>query len=126
MLSELQVLEGKLNDAMRRIETLEQQLGELRQGAPAWRHLTARPHPWRRQLSLSDRRMTVGQLVSVVSANRLTPEAAAEDLDLPVEAVYEALAYYAQNRELIQQEAAEERRRLKELGYPLEPADLSR
>jgi uncharacterized protein (DUF433 family) len=91
-----------------------------------WKYLVARPHPWRRQLWIKDRNLTVGQLVSTVRANRLSPEQASKDLGLPLEAVLEALAYYDANRDLIQAEAAEERRRLGERGYPLEPRDLSR
>ncbi len=70
--------------------------------------------------------MTVGQLVSTVYANKLTPERASVDLDLPVEAIQEALAYYEENKALIQMEAAEVRRQFAEGGYPLEPKDLPR
>jgi hypothetical protein len=86
-----------------------------------WRYLIARPHRWRKQLSLKDRNMTVGQLVSTVKANNLTAEQASVNLDLPREAVEEALAYYEENRALIEEEAEAERRWLKERGYPLEP-----
>ncbi|HEV3260686.1 MAG TPA: hypothetical protein VG013_27780 [Gemmataceae bacterium] len=92
----------------------------------AWQYLAARPHPWRRQLGIKGRNMTVGQLVSTIRANRLSPEQASADLGLPLEAVHEALAYFDANQDLIQAEAAEERRRLAERGYPLEPRDLSR
>jgi uncharacterized protein (DUF433 family) len=70
--------------------------------------------------------MTVGQLVSTVRANRLSVEAAAKDLELPREAVQEALDYCAANEALIQLEAGEERRRLAQRGYPVEPQDLRR
>ena len=58
--------------------------------------------------------------------NRFTPEDASEDLELPLEVIQEALAYYEAHKALIQREAAEERRFLAEKGYPLEPKDLSR
>jgi uncharacterized protein (DUF433 family) len=67
-------------------------------------------------LFVRGRNLTVGHLVMTLRANRLSPEQAAEELDLPVEAVREALCYYDQNRELIAQEAAEERRALGEGG----------
>lgn len=70
--------------------------------------------------------MTVGQLVSTIKANGLTEEQAAADLELPVDAVREALRYFEQHRELIVLEAAEERRRLAEKGYRLEPPTVSR
>src|SRR5216117_1887027 len=122
-MTEIQELQSQLSEALDRIQHLEE---EVRSGKelPRWQYLIARPHRWRRQLSIKGRNMTVGQLVSTVRANRLTPEAAAADLDLPVEAIQEALAYYEANRALIQLEAAEERRWLAEQGYRLEPANL--
>ncbi len=36
---------------------------------PRWQYLIARPHRWRRQLSIKGRNMTVGQLVSTIHAN---------------------------------------------------------
>jgi uncharacterized protein (DUF433 family) len=123
MTAELQSLEAKVDEALRRIQVLEERLTA---GEPVarWNYLVARPHPWRRQLCIKGRNLTVGQLVSTVRANRLSPEQAGEDLDLPLEAVREALAYYEDNRALIQLEAAEERRYLAEQGYPLEPQRL--
>ncbi|HEY8283516.1 MAG TPA: hypothetical protein VIJ28_03940 [Chloroflexota bacterium] len=47
-----------------------------------YRHLEERSHPWRRQLWLRGRNMTVGQLVATMRANHLAPEQAAIDLDL--------------------------------------------
>ena len=38
--------------------------------APPWLHLVRRPHPWRSQLYLRGRNMTVRQLVGTVKANR--------------------------------------------------------
>jgi uncharacterized protein (DUF433 family) len=91
-----------------------------------WQYLIARPHRWRRQLSIKGRNMTVGQLVSTLRANRMTPEQASEQLDLPLAAICEALTYYAENRDLIELEATEERHRLAQRGLPLEPKDLPR
>jgi hypothetical protein len=86
-----------------------------------WQYLVARPHHWRKQLSLKERNLTVGQLVSTLKANQLTAEQASVNLDLPRAAIDEALAYYAENRTLIEEEAEAERRWLKKRGYPLEP-----
>ncbi|HKI33176.1 MAG TPA: hypothetical protein VKA46_15095 [Gemmataceae bacterium] len=124
MTVELQSLHEQLQDALARIAQLERRLAE-REAFP-WRYLMTRSHPWRRQLYIKGRNMTVGQLASTVFANKLTPEQASEDLDLPVEAIREALAYYEQNKGLIQMEAAEERRYLAEQGCALEPQHLSR
>ena len=60
-----------------------------------WTYLVARPHPWRRQLFVRGRNLTVGHLVMTMRANRLTPEQAAEELDLPIEAVRRELGEFA-------------------------------
>lgn len=63
--------------------------------------------------------MTVWQLLCQMWVNGETPEEAALNRGLPVEAVYEALDYYKHNRDLLLTEAAEEERRLRELGCEL-------
>jgi uncharacterized protein (DUF433 family) len=78
----------------------------------------------RRQLYLTGRNMTVGQLVYTMRANDLEAEAAAKDLELPLEQVQEALVYYETHRDLIESEADEERRSLQERGMDLEPQAL--
>ena len=54
-------------------------------------HLESRPHPWRRQLWLRGRNMTVGQMVATMRANHLNPEQAAANFDVPPVQVAEAL-----------------------------------
>lgn len=82
-----------------------------------WHYLVARPHSWRRQLSIKGRNLTVGQLISTMRANKLSPDQAADDFDLPLAAINEAVQYYHENQAMIQLEAAEERRRLRQRGY---------
>jgi uncharacterized protein (DUF433 family) len=117
---------AKLDEILSRVQRLEEQIGPLTVHIARWRYLVARPHPWRRQLAIKGRNMTVGQLISTIRANRLTPEQACQDLELPLEAIHEAMTYYTENRALIELEAAEERRRLSERGYSFEPQPLSR
>ncbi|MCS7264444.1 MAG: DUF433 domain-containing protein [Armatimonadetes bacterium] len=81
-----------------------------------YKYLEARPHPWRKQLWVKGRNMTVWQLLCYMWAANMTPEEVARDFDLPVEAVHEALDYYERNREVIEADAEEERRQLKEDG----------
>ena len=38
-----------------------------------WQYLVARPHSWRKQLTIKGRNMSVGQLVSTVRANQPKP-----------------------------------------------------
>lgn len=90
-----------------------------------YQYLIDRPETGRRQLYLAGRNMTVGQLVYKMRANNLDAEDAAQDMDLPLEQVKEALVYYETNRDLIESDFAEERRYLEEQGVALEPQDLS-
>jgi uncharacterized protein (DUF433 family) len=122
-MTEIQQVQHQLTEALGRIQHLEKEIGNGKE-LSRWQYLIARPHRWRRQLCIKGRNMTVGQLVSTVRANQYTPERAGEELELPVAAINEALAYHAENRELIEMEASEERRRLGERGLPLEPKDL--
>jgi uncharacterized protein (DUF433 family) len=69
--------------------------------APPWQHLVVRNHPWRKQLYIKGRNMTVRHVVGAVRANCLTEEEAARDLHLPVEAIREALVYFEANPEVI-------------------------
>jgi uncharacterized protein (DUF433 family) len=118
-------LDQKIDAALMRITRLEQARVEERNVAE-WTYLVSRQHPWRRQLCVKGRNMTVGQLVAAMRANSLTPEQTADDYGLPIEAVREAIRYADEYHELIAIEAAEERRRLIEKGYCLEPQDLPR
>jgi len=69
--------------------------------APPWKYLVVRNHPWRKQLYIKGRNMTVRHLVGTVKANKFSDEQAAQDLHLPVEAIREALAYFEANSEVI-------------------------
>ena len=89
-----------------------------------YRYLVEKPDKWRKQLYLKGRNMTVGQLVYSMRANNLSAEEAAADMDLPVEQVREAQAYYEINRDLIEREADEEKQSLLAEGVSLEPAPV--
>ena len=93
---------------------------------PNWKHLAPRPDSWRRQCYIKDRNITVGQLISTIRANNESPAEAAANMDLPIEAIEEAIMYFEQNKELIQEEAAAEVRHLRDGGCQLEPSPLSR
>ena|ERR1700757_447003 len=86
-----------------------------------YRYLVARDHPWRHQLYLKGRNLTVGQLIYNMRADQLLSEQAAQRYDLPLEAIQEALDYYQSHRELIEAEAEAEKQYLLEKGYRLEP-----
>jgi uncharacterized protein (DUF433 family) len=77
-------------------------------------YLAPSTHPWRRQWVIKGRRLTTGQLVGQLEANNWDAATAAEELDLPLQAVLEAIDYVSHHRALIDMEAAEERRRVEE------------
>jgi uncharacterized protein (DUF433 family) len=88
--------------------------------------LERRPKSWRRQLFLKGRNIAVGQLVYNMRADGLTPAEAAQEYRLPLAQIQEALAYYRNNRDLIEQDADDERRYLESKGLTIEPAAVSR
>lgn len=80
----------------------------------SYEFLASAPHAWRRQLVIKGRRQTAGHLVADMRANGWDVERAAQEFDLDVRAVREALHYVDRNEELIAAEAAEERRHLEQ------------
>lgn len=65
--------------------------------------------------------MTVGHLVYGMRANKFTPEEAAENYDLPLEQIHEALLYYERHRDLIEQDVDNERRAAEAEGIIIDP-----
>lgn len=68
--------------------------------------LVERAHPWRRQPWIKGRRITAGDLARTAEIEAWTPDEAAAQFDVPVEAVLESIRYLAANRDLV---LAEER-----------------
>ena len=89
-------------------------------------YLEPRPSSWRRQLFLKGRNMAVVHLVYRMRAEGWTPEEAAEECELPLPQVQEALAYYLRHRQLIEQEQDEERRYLESHGLIIDPPAVPR
>ncbi|MGH2413354.1 MAG: hypothetical protein ACRDEA_06625 [Microcystaceae cyanobacterium] len=88
---------------------------------PQWQYLESRPHPWRQQLYLTGRKLPAFAVWMDMIVNGETPEEAADNWDLPLAAVREAIEYCETHQELLKQEALEERRYLEERGISLEP-----
>jgi uncharacterized protein (DUF433 family) len=85
-----------------------------------YQYLEPSKHPWRKQYYIKGRRMTVGNLVSTMLLHNQTPEEAAQDRGLPLEAVLEAMDYYDKHYEVIRADAEEEKQRLKAKGWNLD------
>ena len=64
-----------------------------------------RKHPWKRQLFIKGRNMTVRQMVGTVRVSGWSDEEAAKDLDCSPEAIGEAIRYADANKELLAAEA---------------------
>ena len=87
-----------------------------------WRYLLEREHPWRRQMSIKGKRLLAATVWRDMVANGQTPAQAAEEWDIPVDAVYEAFTWCEANRALLDMEAKEEARRVTSAGANLAPA----
>lgn len=74
-----------------------------------WVWLVRRDHPWRRQLWIKGRSLTAGDLARTIEIEGWTPERAADEYELPLQAVVEAQRYAETARDLIAAEEAENR-----------------
>jgi hypothetical protein len=81
-----------------------------------WMFLVEHDHPWRRQLYVKGRKLQASAVWSGIKTNNLSEEDAADNWDLPVEAIREILEYCEANQALLKMEAAEELRLLGEKG----------
>jgi hypothetical protein len=84
--------------------------------AEGWTYLVARRHPWRRQLFVKGRNLTVRQLIGTVKVENWNDQQAAQALDLAEEAIREARRYAEMKQELLAAEAEYERLVLEQKG----------
>jgi uncharacterized protein (DUF433 family) len=73
-----------------------------------WKYLAARPHHWRRQFYIKGRKLLASTVWQDMLINKMSPEQAAENWDLPLAAIYENIRYCESHRELLELEANEE------------------
>jgi uncharacterized protein (DUF433 family) len=94
-----------------------------------YQYLEPRPGSNYRQLWVKGRHIRAEVLYRLtVGAEPRTPEEVAQDYDLPVEAVYEAIDYSMHNQELLEAERVREGARMQQLGLhkpPFVPTDMS-
>jgi hypothetical protein len=91
-----------------------------------WQYLEKRPESWRQQLYIKGRKLRAFTVWMDMLVNELTPNDVAENKELPLAAVEEAILYCEANQELLEKEANEERCRLEEKGINLEPKTVNR
>lgn len=91
-----------------------------------WMYLVEQAHPWKRQLFVKGRKLSAGAVWSGMLVNKLSREEAADNWDLPVEAIDEIVTYCENNKALLEMEAAEEMRRLEQKGMTIEPKTARR
>ena len=87
---------------------------------PPLKYLVARPHAWRRQLWVKGRRLRAYTVWADMIVNKMSTEEAADNWDLPVDAIREIVDYAERNRDLLGMEADEEMRRLQDAGVSLQ------
>lgn len=95
--------------------------GENRETSSQWKYLEARPDSWRKQLFFKGRRLRPSTIWISMLVENMTPEETADDWELSLEEVNEAIAYCEANQDVLKQDAEEERRYLEEGGVELEP-----
>lgn len=102
-------------------ESVRLLLPELETVGPDWNFLVQRPHHWRKQPYIKGTRMRASNVWNDIVTNQLTPEDMAEDLQIPLPAIQEAIAWCELNQDLLRMEADEERRQLNDAGVAIGP-----
>ncbi len=90
-----------------------------------WKYLVDITHPWKRQLYVKGRKLPASTVWIGMLVNKLTREQAADNWDIPIEVIDEIILYCENNKELLEREAAEEKRRLEEKGINIEHPNLT-
>ena len=86
-----------------------------------WKYLVQIPHPWKKQLYVKGRKLPAAAVWTGMMVNKLSREEAADNWELPPDAIDEIVEYCDANKDLLQMEAAEEGRRLAQKGIKIEP-----
>jgi hypothetical protein len=94
-------------------------LPDLERGQSGWKYLAPRAEGSRRQLFLKGRRLSAANVWLDMLTNDRTKAETAENWDLPIDAIEEIILYCESNRPLIDMEAQEAARILREHGNHL-------
>ncbi len=90
-----------------------------------WQYLETRSDSWRKQLYIKGRKLRARTVWSDMIVNEDTLSEAADNWDLPLQAIVEVIDYCQSHQDLLQQEAEMERKYLEEKGVQLEPRVVS-
>ena len=85
-----------------------------------WQYLVKRSHPWRRQLYIKGRKLLASTIWQDILSNQMSNEEAADNWDLPLDAIYEVIRYCESHQELLKLEADEEQYCLTTKGVSFE------
>jgi len=86
-----------------------------------WQYLEQRPHKWRKQLYFKGKRLRPYVVWIGMQTENLTISEAADNWDLPIDAIKEAIAYCESETNLLNKEAKEEKQLLEAKGYSIAP-----
>lgn len=116
-----QAIKLSSSDRLALVSAIVQSLQAEAQSDETWQFLAPYPQSWRKQLYIKNRKLPASIVWGDMIVNEMTPEESAEDWNLPLEAVQEAIQYCETHKELLDLEAEEERKYLQEQGVSLEP-----
>ena len=93
-------------DAERAVAIL--QLAQNQVEVDDWQYLAKRNHPWRKQLYVKGQKLLASTVWQDMITNGMSVEAAADNWDLPLDAIDEIIRYCESNQDLLKLEADEE------------------
>lgn len=96
-------------------------LGIENPNSTRWMYLVDQAHSWKKQLFVKGRKLPAAAVWTGMTVNKLTPEQAADNWDLPLDAIKEIVEYCESNQALLKMEADEEKKRLNQEGVKVEP-----
>ncbi len=99
------------------------QVKQIVETSLGWKYLETSSHAWKKQLYVKGHKLTAATVWTTMGANKLSVEQAADNWDLPQEAIEEIIAYCEANKTLLEEEAAEELRLMNESHCTFKPQE---
>ena len=86
-----------------------------------WQYLAKRNHPWRKQLYVKGQKLLASTIWQDMIANEMSIKEAADNWNLPLEAIDEVIRYCESHNDLLKLETDEENYRLVAKGVSFDP-----